>query len=161
MIKIYEVEKTETKHGVIRDEPTKMLHDRNEANDMRYQYLQQAGGAEQSSAQSSRGGLYYCTVVLDEKNSIKVHVASEIKDAWGFAGLDVSKIHGEQVWIIKREPKNSKFGHVIEWTNDWAPLIREALRAKDHAHQCFQAGVNRTELKGWRAGVAGGGRSDL
>lgn len=200
MIRIYNVETTETKNGEEGEiEHVKMFTDRKQANNMGKDLFQEYRKnapvkPHHITENSTEDELYTGTVVFDMYNSVTVCVTSKIDSSAKFAGLDVSnmkKLYGQNVWVIKRDlkkeftdpdtnrtiithikedandkvytdqeyanhqaaqdfiaylkPKGYDIDEAVEWSNDWAPKIREALALKDKAGECFQVGLEREE----------------
>lgn len=114
LIKVYHLKVTEINNGVELDEPARPLFtDRNEANErarnVRANYLKKTAGKERSSTQNEKAGLFCCTVVLDDMNSLAVTVTFEIQPASNY-GVDVTKLnvpYVQHVWAIKRKLANT------------------------------------------------------
>ena len=116
MVHIYYLEKTTTTEGEESDaERLIMLTDRQEANEVGKELIEECRKNATVKPYHFRDGcgednLYTGTVVFDMSNSVTVKVVCNMGNTSNLAGLDVStmkKLHGERVWVIKRDLKKS------------------------------------------------------
>ena len=80
----------------------------------------------------------------DTNRPIITHIKEDANDKV-YTDREYANHQAAQDFIAYLKPKGSDIDEAVEWSNDWAPKIREALALKDKAGKCFQAGLEREE----------------